>query len=848
MTFKWALREIRNQIKFSFFFVFNLSIGLIGFLCLDAFKTSLDQTFQQNAKSFMAADLSVSTRRFLTEAEIQNTRSTMGPGAVEGRTWELFSMVASGDISRLSNLKAVGATYPMYGKLKILSKGVISQADTSRLNSERIVWVFPELMMQLNLKEGDRLTVGGESFVVDGVVQEDGTQGLRMATIASKVFVGLEQIRKTNLVGPGTTLWDSLLIKLPAGQDSAELVGRIQKQIDDPGVRIENYQSAAEDSGRALKYLSDYLGLVSLVALFLAALGSAYLFRSFIFSRFYQIAILNSLGLTKKEAQKIYLAQLFILGLFASVLSLAGAYLLLPLLSSLLKTLTPVELAIHLPLKTVGLSILMGIFGSLLIGWPFLKPTKRLQTSQLLLEGGEVKAPVRWQDFLLFVPGLGLYWVLSVWQANSLKTGSYFVLLFLASLGLLWLMGWALLRALAWCQVVSPWTLRQALLSLSRRRLSSLAVVVALGLGTLLTNLLPQLKVSLKQDLVAPENLKLPSLFMFDIQEEQLDPLKTFLAQKGLSLQQESPLIRARILSVNGKEFERAAEEGSFQTREEEAQVRFRNRGINLSYRDQLSESETLEEGREFSGAYQADSGKPVELSVETRFAERMEFQINDRLVFDIQGIEIEGVIVNFRNVKWNSFQPNFFIQMQSGALEGAPKTFLASLAAMPPEQFQALQAALVREFPNISLIDVQRVVEKLLEVSNQMSWSLELMAALSLFAGFVVLFSIASYEVRRRSWDLNLLKIFGASRKSLFSYLLSEFGLLGFLSAFFGVLISLVLSFLVSRIFFEGTYRFDLFWPLVSLVSVTLLSILILWVVARRVVEEKPSELLQQK
>lgn len=848
MIWKWATREIRNQYKFSLFFILNLSIGLLGFLCLDAFKNSLDQTFQKNAKSFLAADMAVGVRRMLTEKEMQTAREAIGSNAQEGRTWELFSMVAAGENSRLVSLKAVDALYPFYGDLKIESHGQDRNRHAEELNQKKIIWVYPELLTQLDVKEGDSIRLGNDDFIIDGVVTEDGSQGLRMATIASKIYVGLEQMRKSSLIGVGTTLWDSQLFKIPETSDSAALVSKLKKEIQDPAIRIENFQSAAEDSGRALKYLSDYLGLVSLVALFLAALGSAYLFRSFIFSRFYQIAILNSLGLTKQKAQQIYLAQLFILGAGASIASLFGATLILPLLGSLLKTLSPISISVELPFKTIGLAFLMGIFGSLLVGWPFLKPTERLQTSTLLMEGSEIRAPVRWQDFMYFIPGLLLYWGLSIWQAKSLKIGTQFVLLFLASLIALWILGWLLLRVLAWVKIRSPWTLRQALFSLSRRKLSSLAVVVSLGLGTLLMNLLPQLKVSLKQDLVAPENLKLPSLFMFDIQDEQVDPLKKFLASKKLSLQQLSPLVRARILKVNGIAFERAEEEGQFQTREDENKARFRNRGVNLSYREKLTESEALQEGRDFSGAYNPNSGKPAEISVETKFAEQMGFKLHDKLVFDIQGIEIEGEIVNFRNVKWNSFQPNFFIQMQPGVLDEAPKTWLTSIASLPRDQVNRLQTELVRQFPNISMVDVHRVIEKVLEVSDQMSWSLELMAALSLFAGFVVLFSIASYEVRRRSWDLNLLKIFGASQKSLFQYLLAEFGLLGFLSSIFGVLVSLVLSYVLSRIFFEGTYQFDLTWPLVSLVGVTLLSVVILWFLSRRVIQEHPAELLQQK
>lgn len=848
MIWTWAAREIRNQIKFSLFFVLNLSIGLMGFLCLDAFKTSLDQNFQDNAKALLTADIEVSVRRKLTDAELGSARTAAGPSAQEGRAWELFSMAASANSSRLVQVKAVDSSYPLYGEVKIKSVGAVENGNASTLNSERVAWVFPELLLQLGIQLGDSISIGGENFKVVATVQDDTSQGLRFAAMASKVFVGLTQIQNTKLIDLGTTMNDNFLIKLPEAVSAAEVVANIKKAIPDPSVRVNTYQSAAEDSGRTLKYLSDYLGLVSLVALFLAGLGSAYLFRSFIYSRFYQIAILNSLGLTKKKAQKIYLAQLLILGLAASLVSMMAATLLLPVLTSLLKSLAPISISVVLPWKTIFLSLIMGVVGSLLVGWPFLKPTERLQTSSLLMEGSEVRTTPVWQDFLYFLPGLVLYWGLSVWQAKSLKVGSQFVLIFLGSLLALWVMGWLLLRLLAWVRISSPWTFRQALFSLSRRKLSSLAVVVALGLGTLLMNLLPQLKVSLKQDLMAPENMKLPSLFLFDIQDEQVDPLKNFLTARNLELNQMSALVRARIVRVNGQEFERANEDTSFQTREEENRARFRNRSVNLTYREKLTASETLEEGREFSGRYDPASGKPAELSVEERFAERMEFKLHDRIVFDIQGVEIEGEIVNLRSVKWNSFQPNFFIQLQAGVLEEAPKTFLASIAAMPPDQVQKLQTDMVKEFPNVSVVDVARVIEKVLEVSDQMSWSLESMAALSLFAGFVVLFSIANYEVRRRSWDLNLLKIFGASRKSLFQYLLFEFGLLSFLSALFGVFISLLMNFIVSKIFFEGTYKFDLVWPIVSLLAVTFISVGILWIVSRKVVHERPSELLQQK
>jgi putative ABC transport system permease protein len=135
-------------------------------------------------------------------------------------------------------------------------------------------------------------------------------------------------------------------------------------------------------------------------------------------------------------------------------------------------------------------------------------------------------------------------------------------------------------------------------------------------------------------------------------------------------------MIRSRILKVNGLDFERKLDIKNYKTREEEREARFRNRGVNLTYRDKLTASEEIREGKPFSGKLDPNM---AELSVEFRYADRLGFKLGDEISFDIQGLEVKGRIVNFRSVQWTSFQPNFFIIMQSGFLEEAPKTFIGS-------------------------------------------------------------------------------------------------------------------------------------------------------------------------
>jgi len=357
---------------------------------------------------------------------------------------------------------------------------------------------------------------------------------------------------------------------------------------------------------------------------------------------------------------------------------------------------------------------------------------------------------------------------------------------------------------------------------------------------------MPQLKESLKADLESPRNLKLPSLFMFDIQDDQIDPLVSFLNERNIRMEFKSPMVRGRILAVNGESYERAEDASQIQSREEEAEVRFRNRGVNLSYRDQLSSSEEIVEGKFYEGVWDGNTENPFELSVEKRYAERLNLKLNDILLFDVQGVEMTGKITSFRTVKWNSFQPNFFILVQSGVLEQAPKTFLGAIPQMQPNEVAQIQDALVASFPNVSMVDVARSVKRIFELGEKMTWSLEIMAALSLLAGFVVLFSMAQHQVQMRRWDLNMLKILGAKAGDVQKSLLIEFGVLGLIASFFGVTLSLALSLILNLIVFDGTFLMNWKWPVITLISVTLLSMCLSWIASFRWVNEKASVILR--
>ncbi|MBF0273778.1 MAG: FtsX-like permease family protein, partial [Nitrospinae bacterium] len=241
-----------------------------------------------------------------------------------------------------------------------------------------------------------------------------------------------------------------------------------------------------------------------------------------------------------------------------------------------------------------------------------------------------------------------------------------------------------------------------------------------------------------------------------------------------------------------------------------------------------------------------SEQGVPAQLSVEYRYAKRMGMKIGDIITFDIHGISIEGKIVNLRKVKWNSFQPNFFIFFQAGVLDDAPQTYLASISGVAMEEKNTIQSDIIKKFPNISMIDVSRLTKKILSISDQMSWAIKLMAYLSIFTGLLVVFSIARHEVESRKKEINLLKVLGGDFKDVRKIIKIEFGILGFFASLFGTLMSIGISFIFSLQMFDSIWKPSWEINLLSVVLITALSVGVALIATGKVLRQKPLSLLQ--
>lgn len=854
ILFKLAFKEIFNTPKFSLFFIINLMLGLIGFIALDSFKLSIHSHISNQSKNILAADIDVSSYWELSEDDENWLESLLKEQTGKSRQVQFMTMISAPNSSRLVEVVAVDKNYPLYGSFKTQYP---ANSSGNKLDSPSVsnseVWVQPELLPALGVNVGDSVKIGKLHINIGNVLTDAPGNSFWSAGITQKVFIGLEQLNDTGLIQFGSRRRYHYLYQLPDSADIQAVKKRLESAITEkfgssPSIFVRTHQDAVEQTSRFLGYLNDYLGLVALVALFLAGVGAYYLFRNYLSDNIRGIAILMTLGATRLQTYGIFLFCISLLGTVSSLIASISAIGVLPLINLILADFLPTGFHAYLSLKSVLVAILIGLLGNLVFCLPtlnkirFIKPTVLLQNSTA--QNGFSKQ-FSLLSVLSYLPIAATFWGLSIWQSNSVITGSLFTGILILSCLLISLVGYGLLTGTGLGTGTSSPILNLSLKNLYRNRRDGLTSFLAIALGALLINLIPQLHSGLKQELSHPKNTVLPSLFLFDIQPEQVEPLKTFALKKQKVLKNLSPMIRARLTHINQKPYSSFNEKKAV-TREQARNQHMRRRGQNLSYRQHLYDSEKLDAGRLFSGVYDFESNTLPEISLETRFAERIGVTIGDTLTFDIQGTSIEGKVINLRQVRWNNFQPNFFILFQPGVLEYAPATFLGTIYQLKSEDKVKFQSQLIRQFSNISIIDVSQLIRKILGITDQINWALRAMAFFSIFAGIVVVYSISRQNAHQRQHEINLLKILGAGFPDIRKMILTEFGFLGFTAATFGSVLSLVISWILSLVMFDRIWSISWGITLLTIILVCFLTLITAYLGVRNTLKQKPASLLQ--
>ncbi len=760
------------------------------------------------------------------------------PGLESVDTVELDSMirVGAGDAAalQLGDVRALGDGFPLRGSF------LIAGADGVKRNAEAVpepgtAWMSRAGADTLGASVGDTVFLGDRSFRLTALVLQEPDASIDYFNVAPKVFLHLSDLEGTGLIQPGSRIRYRLVI---AGDANAvDGFATTARATLGRGQRLETIGDARPEVRSALDRAGRFLGLAALVSVILAAVAVAMAARQHSARHLTSVAVMRCMGAQQRTLVGIHVGELLLLGVIACTLGVVIAFGLQWGIGRWLESLLGLSIPAAGPMPAlqgygVGLVVLMAF------GAPPVLALRRVPALRVLRRDLGGFEPSAW-----LVGGAGFVGLAALlwWKAGSATLGAAMLAGIAATFAVLALLAWGLIALVRALRTRLRGSLRYGLANVSRRAGTSVAQVTALGLGLMAlllltfvrTDLLDRWQLALGQDA--------PNRFIINVQPEQLDPVRAFIAEQGVDAPVLFPMIRARLIERNGEPVrgEDYAGRNGDEAQDRQAQRRA-EREFNLSMQTDLRD-----DNRVTAGTFWGETAPATpEISVEENFARDLGWQLGDRIVFDIAGQRFEAPITSFRSIEWESFRPNFFVVASPGALDGYPASHITAVR-VPPEATR-FTADLVQRFPNLSVVDIDAVLNQVRSTADQVSTVVQVVFWFSLAAGVLVLLAAVSASQDERLLEGGVMRVLGGKRAQLRLAQASEFAAIGLLSGLVAAIAASVLAGVIAVRVFDLPWTPN--WTLAAVgggIGVLMTLLAGLWA-TRRVLDAPPSVTLR--
>jgi putative ABC transport system permease protein len=762
-----------------------LAIAVAGMTSVGFFTDRVRLAMSEQASELLAADLVVASAQ-PSRSEWEAHAASLG--VQSARIAGFPSVVLSGDRTQLVEVKAVSAGYPLRGALRIADAPFGAERIAPGIPAPGTVWVDARLLTALGLEVGARLELGAAGFTIAEVVAYEPDRGGNLFSFAPRLLMNHADLARTQLIGPGSRVSHQLLL---AGRPEAVAALRawLQPQLAE-GETVLDVRDARPELRVALERAEKFLGLAALVSVLLAGVAVATSARRYSARHLDAAAVMRAFGATQGFITRLYLLEMLWLGLGAS---LAGCALGLGA-QEVLAQLHAGVFAARLPWPSL-LPVATGIATALilLLGFalPVLMRLKRVPPARVLRRDlGPLPAGA------LTVTGAALAAVIALlfWQAADTTLTALVLAAAAGTVALLALVAYGLVRALGMLRGRVGIAWRYGLANIARRAHGSVTQILAFGLGIMALLLLSLVRADLLAAWRSSLPAGAPNQFVINVQPDQVTPIQEFFADRGLRGAQLQPMVRARLAAVNGRAVA-ASDYGDDRAR------RLVEREFNMSWAAQPQK-----DNRIVAGEFWKPQARGLrEISVEKGLAETLGLKLGDELTWRIADRELRLTITSLRSVEWDSFRANFFVIAPPGVLDDYPATFITSFH-LPPDE-RALLAGLVRQFPNVTIIDVDAVMTKVRGIMDRVSLSVQVVFAFTLLAGLTVLYSAIQSTRDERLHESALLRTLGASRAHILKGLTAEFVTLGLLAGVLAAFAASVAGWVLAREVFHLEY-----------------------------------------
>ena len=737
---------------------------------------------------------------------------------------------AQGGAAKLVALKSVQPGYPLRGRMTVADAPDKPPYTTPEIPVRGEVWLDAPLLEALGLQMGDFLSLGDAQLRIGRVITLEPDRGSGFMSFAPRAMINAADIAATGLVQPASRVSYRFAVAGPAApvQQFSQWAALEVQNPSVRGVRLESLDSGRPEMKQTLERAQKFLNLVALLAALLSAVAVALAARGFAASHLDASALLRVLGQSQRNIALSYTFEFVLVGLFASVLGVALGfavhYVFVLLLAGLVSSALP---AASLWPAALGLGV--GLTLLLAFGLPPVLQLAQVPPLRVMRRDVGALRPASLAVLALGVSGFAalLLVVSSDVQLGLIAVGGFAaaVLLFAA---LAWVAVQLLRRSVN--EARAPRWLVLATRQIAARPAYAVVQVSSLAVGLLALVLLVLLRTDLLASWRQATPANAPNRFVINIQPDQSDAFQQALRKAGVTQYDWYPMIRGRLVAVNGEAI------GPGRYSEDRAQ-RLVEREFNLSSAAEVPSHNPVVAGRwtpQEEGA----------ISLEDGIAKTLGLKLGDTLRFDIGGIGKDARITSLRKVEWGSMRANFFAMYPVEHLDGVAVTYLAAFRAPETAGFDN---ALVRQFPNITSVDMAATLAQVQSVLDQVIRAVEFLFAFTLAAGLVVLFAAVTATREERAREYAIMRALGARASLLRQVQRAELAGVGLLAGFLASAVAVLVGWALAHYVFEFTWTASLWVPLVGSVVGAVLALLAGWWGLREVLQRPVMDTLRR-
>ena len=747
------------------------SISSVGFLG-DRLKSSM----QMQASSILGADLVLRSASKI-DSKYLDLAAANDLDSAEMSTF--LSMVITEDDNLLTSIKAVTASYPLRGELKIVnSQGTKIKHFGSPEPGN--IWIERKVLETLELMELDKVSIGNKNFIVKGIIEDYPDRNSSFVGFYPVAIVNINDVDAMGVIQTGSRVVYRNLFS--GTQDNLE---RFEKSLEGmpANIRVQNALDVGDNLGEDIANSTTFFNLASLFTIIISVIASMMAVRRYASRNLLHTSLMKVFGASKLFILGHQIMQLTLVAIFASSLGLIFGYGLQHLLLSTLQGIINADLPPPSS-RPVILGFITAAFVIFATASPYIKILSETEPIRILRNDFNIKLSSNLMIYLVaFFTMFGFLGALF----QDIKLIIYIVISLILVTFFLYLIGRLLIYGLSRVKFSYGTGWKLGLKNIVQRGNDSILQVIIFGLSLLFLVVLAETRTDLVDSWTETLDEDTPNYFLFNIQQYNLDPISNYFKDQGNVVPDFTPLIRGRLLS--------AARPGS-------EDINFDNlmeREANLTWQNQLPLSNSLVEGE-----WWTNGNEVAEVSIDREIAESMNLKIGDELTFSAGGKTFSVTVSSFREIEWQSFSPNFFFILSPAAGRELPNSYITSIKL---ENSQKFMNNFTNRFPTITSVNLEAIIEQGKSSLASASLAVQYIFFLTFIAGILALIASVYSNRDQRTKETAIMHAIGASRALIFKSAASEFLILGLLSATTAIIFSIALSSVIFIQFLDLIY-----------------------------------------